>query len=164
MKGIVSTMSENPSGDGMIAAGTFTRNVGLYGSHGSGDLIGTFSVAGTEAERHIGGSGITQVLWSPCGRYLYVAERKSDGVLVYDIRVTGQLVGWLAGRKAMTNQRLQIDVISTNGKGKHEVWAGGIDGVVRMWECATDSAGEIQPTWEKKIHDGKPGCCRVCLL
>jgi hypothetical protein len=41
MKGIVSAMAVNPSGDGILAAGTFTRHVGLYSSNGSGELLGT---------------------------------------------------------------------------------------------------------------------------
>lgn len=153
MKGIVSTLAEDPVGNGIVAAGTFTRHIGLYASHGSGDTIATFSVAGTDAERRIGGKGITQVLWSPCGRYLYAAERQSNGILIYDIRVTGKLVGWLTGREAMTNQRLKIDLVDS-GDGSHEVWAGGTDGYVRMWTCGIDLGGEIQPTWEKKLHDG----------
>ena len=154
MKGIVSTMAENPSGDGILAAGTFTRHIGLYSAHGSGDMIATFSVASTEADRCIGGKGITQVLWSPCGRYLYIVERKSDGVLVYDIRVTGQLVGWLEGRKAMTNQRLKADVVAGSENGPPELWAGGTDGVLRVWTDPSNSAGGKQPTWGKQAHDG----------
>lgn len=154
MKGIVSTLSEDPAGNGIVAAGTFTRQIGLYASHGSGDTIATFSVAGTDAERRIGGKGITQVLWSPCGRYLYAAERQSDGILIYDIRVTGQLVGWLTGRKAMTNQRLKVDLVDNGDTGCHEIWAGGTDGYVRMWNGGSNLGGEIQPTWEKQIHNG----------
>ncbi|KAL1960417.1 hypothetical protein VTO42DRAFT_7716 [Malbranchea cinnamomea] len=153
MKGIVSTMADNPAGDGILAAGTFTRHVGLYAAHGSGDTIATFSVAGTEADRHIGGTGITQVLWSPCGRYLFVVERKSDGILLYDIRVTGQLVGWLEGRKAMTNQRMNVDVFSGRNGGPIELWAGGTDGIVRVWTNPSESVSEKKPVWEKHIHD-----------
>ncbi|WEW56847.1 hypothetical protein PRK78_002302 [Emydomyces testavorans] len=152
MKGIVSSLSEDPTGDGIVAAGTFTRHVGLYAAHGSGDTIATFSVAGTEAERRIGGKGITQVLWSPCGRYLFVVERKSDGILIYDIRVTGKLVGWLKDRKAMTNQRLKVDFVNGNDRGSSEIWAGSTDGCVRMWKCPANLEGEIQPTWVEKIH------------
>ncbi|KAI1934763.1 hypothetical protein LOZ66_005618 [Ophidiomyces ophidiicola] len=154
MKGIISTLADNPSGDGIVAAGTFTRQVGLYAGNGSGDSIAIFDVGATEAEHHIGGKGITQLLWSPCGRYLFVAERKSDGMLVYDIRVTGRLVGWLKGRKAMTNQRLYADILPGHGSEMHEIWAGGTDGCVRMWKHAAQFEGEIRPTWEMKIHDG----------
>ncbi|PYI11521.1 WD repeat-containing protein 79 [Aspergillus sclerotiicarbonarius CBS 121057] len=153
MKGIISAMAMDPTGAGILAAGTFTRHVGLYGSHGTGESLGTFSIAKTEAHRHIGGRGITQLLWSPCGRYLYVSERKSDGVLIYDIRVTGQLLGWLQGRKALTNQRMKIDVVPSGDGGSHEIWAGGTDGCMRVWQDPTQSAGAQEPKWEWRVHD-----------
>ncbi|KAJ5239080.1 hypothetical protein N7468_003699 [Penicillium chermesinum] len=155
MKGIVSALAVNPSGDGVLAAGTFTRHVGLYSSNGSGELLGTFSIAKTPANREIGGKGITQLAWSPCGRYLYIAERKSDGVLVYDIRGTGQMLGFLRGRRAMTNHRLKIDVLSAGPDGSHEVWAGGTDGYMRVWRNPVYSAGGQDPDWEFKVHDGE---------
>lgn len=154
MKGIVSAMAVSPTGDGVLAAGTFTRQVGLYSSNGSGESMGTFSIAKTEANREIGGKGVTQLVWSPCGRYLYIAERKSDGVLVYDIRVTGQLLGYLRGRKADTNQRMKIDVIPAGADGGHEVWAGGNDGFVRGWKNPIYAAGGQDPDWEFQVHDG----------
>lgn len=155
MKGIVSALSLNPTGDGILAAGTFTRQVGLYSGNGSGELLGTFNVSKTDASRHIGGRGVTQLLWSPCGRYLYVAERKSDGVFVYDIRVTGQLLGWLQGRKANTNQRMKIDVVPSGEGHSHEIWAGGTDGVMRVWRNPGYNVGAQDPDWEWKVHDGK---------
>lgn len=154
MKGIVSALAINPSGDGILAAGTFTRHVGLYSSNGSGELLGTFNVAKTDANRSIGGRGVTQLAWSPCGRYLYIAERKSDGVLVYDIRVTGQMLGYLCGRKAMTNQRMDIDIVSAGVDSAHEVWAGGTDGFMRVWRNPIYSAGGQDPDGEFKVHDG----------
>jgi hypothetical protein len=155
MKGIVSALAMNPTEDGILAAGTFTRNIALYGSRGSGELIGTFSIAKSEADRHIGGKGITQLLWSPCGRYLYVAERKSQGMLVYDVRVTGQLLGWLQGRRAVSNQRLKADIIATGENGSHEIWAGGTDGITRVWKDPFATVGQKETDWEWKVHDGK---------
>ncbi|KAL2010995.1 hypothetical protein VTN00DRAFT_3713 [Thermoascus crustaceus] len=162
MKGIVSAMAINPSGDGVLAAGTFTRCIALYSSNGSGELIGTFTVAKTEADRRIGGKGVTQLLWSPCGRYLYIVERKSHGVLIYDIRVTGQLLGWLQGRKAFTNQRMKVDVIPTGEGGSHEIWAGGTDGAMRVWRNPAHSIGAKEPDWEWKVHDGTGLADAVC--
>ncbi|KAJ5770133.1 uncharacterized protein N7511_002184 [Penicillium nucicola] len=153
MKGIVSALAVNPSGDGVLAAGTFTRNIGLYSSNGSGESLGTFSIAKTEANRDIGGRGVTQLVWSPCGRYLYIAERKSDGVLVYDIRVLGQMLGHLRGRKALTNQRMNIDVVPSGPDGSHEVWAGGTDGMMRVWRDPIFSAEDKDPDWEFRVHD-----------
>ncbi|KAG2416768.1 hypothetical protein HFD88_007984 [Aspergillus terreus] len=149
-EGPVSWMPTIPSKRKQIV-GTFSRQIGLYGSNGSGESLGTFSIVKTEANRHIGGRGVTQLLWSPCGRYLYIAERQSDGVLIYDIRVTGQLLGWLKGRKALTNQRMKIDVVPAGES--HEIWAGGTDGVMRMWQDPTRTVGEQMPAGEWKVHD-----------
>lgn len=155
MKGIISAMAVDPNGDGILAAGTYTRHVGLYDSNGSGQLLGTFNIAKTEANRRIGGRGVTQLLWSPCGRYLYIAERKSNGVLVYDIRVTGQLLGWLEGRKAHTNQRMKVDIVPSGEEGSHEIWAGGTDGFIRLWRNPASTTGGQNPDWEWKVHDGE---------
>ncbi|OJJ44962.1 hypothetical protein ASPZODRAFT_153311 [Penicilliopsis zonata CBS 506.65] len=153
MKGIVSALAVSPTEDSLLAAGTFTRHVGLYGSNGSGEMLGTFSIAKTDADRQIGGRGVTQICWSPCGRYLYIAERKSDGVLVYDIRVTGQLMAWLRGRKAFTNQRMKIDIVPSGEDGSHEIWAGGTDGFMRVWKDPALSVGAKDPDWEWRVHD-----------
>lgn len=152
MKGIVSALSIN--NDGLLAAGTFSRCVALHASEGRGDRVAVFSIAGESEEySEMGGSGITQVLWSPCGRYLYVAERKSDGVLVYDIRVAGKRLGWLKGRQADTNQRLDVEVVPTATG--HEVWAGGSDGNVRVWSNPGDTEGALDPWAEWKAHDSE---------
>ncbi|OAL29562.1 hypothetical protein AYO22_01976 [Fonsecaea multimorphosa] len=152
MRGIVSTLSVEPS-TGLLAAGTYSRCVGLYDSLGQGDCVGVFSVQGTGADLRIGGRGITQVLWSSCGRYLYIAERKSNGVMLYDIRKTGQLLAWLEGRAAMTNQRLGIDLVGAGDQGTIEVWAGGLDGLFRMWKDPQQKEGPISPAFEFKGHD-----------
>jgi len=154
MKGIVSTL--DLSSTGLLAAGTFTRSVGLYDSAGQGDCIAVFSVADEQssgARTDIGGSGITQVRWSPCARYLYVAERKSDGILVYDIRVAGKKLGCLQGRRADTNQRLGIDVVPTQSG--HEICAGGTDGGVRIWTNPWEVQGVKDPKWGWEAHDGE---------
>lgn len=154
MRGVVSALAVDSS-TGILAAGTYSRHVGLYEAGGQGDCIGVFSVKGTDADTHIGGNGITQVLWSPCGWYLYIAERKSDGVILYDIRKTGQLLAWLEGRQAQTNQRLGVDLAVSNAVGSQEFWAGGLDGSFRMWKDAHQYEGAVHPAFEFKAHGGK---------
>ena len=143
MRGIVSCLALQPesgavgTGSSMLAAGAWTRWVSLYDGEGMGGTVANWSVASAaDTESKIGGAGVSQVLWSDCGRYLYVAERKSTGVLVYDVRVTGKLVAWLEGRDADTNQRMAVD--SHTAGGKSEVWAGGTNGTVNVW---TDVGG-----------------------
>ncbi|KAG9247075.1 WD40-repeat-containing domain protein [Calycina marina] len=152
MRGTVSALSTSPSDDPLLAAGTWTRWVGLYDSGGMGGTVATWSIAeAADKVAGIGGAGVTQTLWSSCGRYLYVVERKSDGVLVFDVRVTGKLIGWLEGRNADTNQRLGVDTFSADGG--MEVWAGGGDGIVRIWEGVGLTEGGVKRNWEWKAHD-----------
>lgn len=158
MRGIVSALSLQPSPEnadtGMLAAGTWTRWVGLYDMAGLGGTVATWSIAeAADTDAGIGGSGVTQTDWSACGRYLYVVERKSRGVLVYDVRVTGKLVGWLEGRDGETNQRLTVDTFETD-RGM-EIWAGGTHGVVKVWEGVGMGEGALKSAWEWKAHDGQ---------
>ena len=149
MKGIVSAVAVEPTTN-LIAAGTFTRRVGLYEAPGL-RCVSTFSLGGSAAERHIGGSGVTQLQWTTCGRYLYVFERSSDGAMVYDIRKTGQVVSYLSGRNASTNQRLRADL---SIEVVQEVWAGGIDGCLRTWDGVHLKEGCVEPStqWPLPCH------------
>lgn len=163
IKGIISAIGL--SCDGLLAAGTFTRSVGLYADEGEGDAIAHFSVEGEErhGDADVGGGGVTQCLWSPCGRYLYVVERRSDGVLLYDVRVTGKKLGVLKGRRARTNQRMGVEVVG-NGAGEyegggHDVWAGGTDGVVRTWRSPHLKEGVMEADEGFKAHDGGFASC-----
>lgn len=152
MRGIVSSMAiasgDSSASAGLLAAGTWTRWIGLYDAEGSGGTVANWTLEGTGD-----GAGISQLHFSPCGRYLVVTERKSDQVMIYDIRVTGQLLASLRGRSTGSNQRLGVDVCPGNGEG-FEVWAGGLDGVVRVWEGVGMQGGDIERDWEWKAHDG----------
>ncbi|TGZ79679.1 WD40 repeat-like protein [Ascodesmis nigricans] len=124
MRGIVSALAVSAD-VGVLAAGTFSRQIGLYSDDGAGEVVGVFELS----EDEDGGMGVTELRWSVCGRYLYVAERKARAeIQVFDIRVTGKRVGGFLGRMADTNQRLGIEVV-----GSGEVVAGGEDGMVRVW-------------------------------
>lgn len=143
MKGIVSALGL--SLEGVLAAGTFGRWVGLYDGAGRGGMVGVFEVK----DEDISGAGITQVLWSECGRYLCVVERQSDEIGVWDIRGTGKRLSWLRSRAAQTMQRLGAELSGS------ELWAGGKDGYVRVWEGIGTVEGLIKPAWSFKAHDGK---------
>lgn len=163
MKGTVSALSaSNPDGNGtsLIAAGTWTRWVGLYDLYRTDKIVANWSIAQAAAEapgKDIGGQGIAQTIWSPCGRYLLINERHSDGLLVYDVRVTGELLSILRGRKAGTQQRLHCDVYQGSGGG-FEVWAGSQDGAVHVWEdVGLHGDLEAQPSWDWKAHESPVG-------
>ncbi|KAL9080377.1 MAG: hypothetical protein Q9157_000833 [Trypethelium eluteriae] len=119
---------------------------------GIGEAIATFSIASDDEE--LTGRGVTQVLWSPCGQYLYIAERMSDIVQIYDVRMFRRL-GYLKGRQAMTNQRMCIDLRYTSLANGYEIWAGGKDGVVRAWLKSEQAADGQGPSFEWPAHIGK---------
>ena len=148
MKGIVSALGISP--EGLLAAGTFSRWVGLYDGYGRGGTVGVFELKGSEnpQDETYWGTGITQIIWSSCGRYLCIVERESDGVGVWDIRGAGKRLSWLRGRNAQTNQRLAADLMGG------EIWAGGVDGKVRVWEGLGMHEGNVDAVWEFQAHDG----------
>ncbi|KAL8659380.1 MAG: hypothetical protein Q9226_000456 [Calogaya cf. arnoldii] len=149
VKGIVSALGM--SSEGILAAGTFSRWVGLYDAYGRGGSLGAFELQRNDSSRLEAGAGVTQVLWSVDGRYLCVAERCSDGVSIWDVRGTGKKLAWLRARHAETNQRLGIEVVG------NELWAGGVDGKVRVWDGLGEKEGTIDSTWGFEAHKGKSG-------
>ncbi|KAL1587906.1 hypothetical protein WHR41_03425 [Cladosporium halotolerans] len=146
-KGII--MSLAMSSQDVLAAGSTNRTVGLFPASGYGACETAFSVAPDPSDPDaaaLHGTGITSLAWSADGTYLLVAERQSDGIHVYDVRYQRNRVAWLSGRNARTPQRLGI---STVRRPTHfEVWAGGVDGVIRMWKDPGLYGGFQEPTAE----------------
>ncbi|EFX05954.1 WD repeat-containing protein [Grosmannia clavigera kw1407] len=186
MRGTVAALSGSIGpgpGPGLVAAGTWTRWIGLYDlARAGGECVATWSVARASSRASsradsqpgvdsIGGGGILQTLWSPCGRYLVVNERRSRGLLVYDVRGSGELLCCLTGRPAETNQRLSCDVYmsasapnnssvegkvtdgsNNNGSSGFEVWAGTQNGTTVVWEGIGRCGGNIEPSWSWMAH------------
>jgi hypothetical protein len=156
-------------GMSLVAAGTWTRWVGIYDLLRAGECVSVWSVKDADQdlqdyrrENGVGGNGIMQTIWSPCGRYLIVNERKASGLLVYDVRGTGRLLCVLTGRDGDTNQRLSCDVYpASDGKSGFEVWAGTKDGRVLVWEGVGDQEGYMKPTWVWTGHDSAVGSTSI---
>ncbi|KAI5848271.1 WD40-repeat-containing domain protein [Tricharina praecox] len=144
MKGLITALAlgggGGGAGGGVLAAATNTRQVGLYAGDGKGEVVGVFGLP--KEPRGEAGGGVTQLEWSKCERYLFIAERRSEVVTVYDIRNTGRRVGSLMGRGAATNQRVGVSVAHALGG---EVLGGGMDGMVRVWEG--EEGGEAVGGW-----------------
>ncbi|KAF2704461.1 hypothetical protein K504DRAFT_441670 [Pleomassaria siparia CBS 279.74] len=160
-KGTISALSISPSSStsrtGILAAGSRTRYVGLYDVEGSGEEMTHFPLPGQvggkrvadDAEtRELLGRGVSQLQWSACGTYLYVAERDSDVLLMYDMRRFERTLGYCAGRKAMTAKRMGFHVWSSgdaySAASSDEVWAGGTDGYVRVWRDPQLKEGRVE--------------------
>ncbi|KAF5022280.1 hypothetical protein F66182_5657 [Fusarium sp. NRRL 66182] len=159
MKGTVAALASSPAdgnGSSIIAAGTWTRWMGLYDLHRSDKVVANWPLPHSDGiDGAIGGQGIVQVRWSPCGRYLVINERHASGLIVYDIRGTGELLCTLRGRNAPTQQKMTMDVFAESLF--FEVWSGTHDGGVAVWEGVGSQAGAIDPSWEWKPHDAPVG-------
>ena len=97
------------------------------------------------------GDGVSSLKWSPCGKYLYVAGRSSNALLIYDVRNFSLSLGYCTGRKAQTRQKLGFDIWNAGASPydieglSHEVWAGGTDGKVRVWRDPYMKEGAVSP-------------------
>lgn len=170
-KGWISALALSPpsgaASDGLLAAGARTRNIGIFDA-ASGEEVTTFSLPGTvdgkkvksAALQDVVGDGVSYLKYSPCGTYLYVAERSSDALLIYDVRNFSLALGYCVGRKASTKQKLGFDVWSAGASPydieaiSHEVWAGGTDGKIRVWRDPYRREGAVQPDEEVVVGDG----------
>ncbi|RGP80869.1 hypothetical protein FLONG3_1017 [Fusarium longipes] len=164
MKGTVASLASSPvdgNGNSVIAAGTWTRWMGLYDVHRSDKVVANWPLPKSDdIEGEIGGQGIVQVRWSPCGRYLIINERHASGMIVYDIRGTGELLCTLRGRSAPTQQKMTVDVFAGDPYAEFpsfEVWAGNHDGGVAVWEGVGSQIGVVDPSWSWKPHDAPVG-------
>lgn len=163
-KGTISALAATApdAGSPMLAAGSWNRWVALYDYFRTPDPISHWCLTGATdpvSGKKIHGGGVVQTIWSPCGRYLALNERNSDGVLVYDIRKGHRLLGVLGPRNARTQMRLGCDVFATGAEtsdaGGFEVWGGTEDGTVNVWEDAGTllGGGNSMKTWGWKAHD-----------
>ena len=159
-KGTISALDISPPSTmartGALAAGSRTRYVGLYDSERSGEEITHFVLAGgitgsrdstSEENKGLNGTGVSHLKWSTCGTYLYVAERMSDVLLIYDVRKFERALGYCAGRKAITNKKMCFDIWKAQdlySEGVTEVWAGGTDGCVRVWRDPHLKEGAVE--------------------
>lgn len=165
MKGTVSALAVSPAdanGGATVAAGTWTRWMGLYDLHRADGVVANWKISPSDLPDSQGsydGHGIVQVLWSPCGRYLVINERHSSGLLVYDIRGSGRLLAVLTGRQGLTQQKLNCDLFQGDlyGSGGFEVWAGSQDGTILVWDEVGLTAGETKSSWDFKAHDAPVG-------
>ncbi|ATY63697.1 WD40 repeat-like-containing domain [Cordyceps militaris] len=160
MKGTVSALSESPPnapGSGVVAAGTWTRWMGLYDMQRVDKAVANWSIADADLQefgKSFGGQGIMQTRWSPCGRYLVINERHAPGLLVYDIRGNGKLLSVLAERDCQTQQRLTCDVFgSVDNSPGFELWAGTEAGTVKVWDEVGLHYGIVKPKWSWGAHE-----------
>ncbi|KAF3326245.1 putative guanine nucleotide-binding protein [Carex littledalei] len=77
--------------------------------------------------------GVTQVLFSKDGNYLYTGGRKDPYILCWDIRNTGTILYKLYRSSENTNQRISFDI---EPSGRY-LGTGGQDGLVHIYDLLT---------------------------
>lgn len=139
--GIISCFGFSPC-QSVYACGSYSRCAGLYSCQ-DGTLLALLPT------RHHG--GLTHLLFSPDGNYLYTGGRKDPEILCWDLREPGKVVFSLK-RNVATNQRIYFDL---DPSGRY-LLSGDTEGVVSVWDTQTappDSNEEqLQPQLRFQTH------------
>ncbi|XP_069015314.1 telomerase Cajal body protein 1 [Embiotoca jacksoni] len=120
--GIISCFGFSPC-QSVYACGSYSRCAGLYSCQ-DGTLLALLPT------RHHG--GLTHLLFSPDGNYLYTGGRKDPEILCWDLREPGKVVFSLK-RNVSTNQRIYFDL---DQSGRY-LLSGDTEGVVSVWDTQT---------------------------
>lgn len=121
--GIISCISFSPVYNGLLAAGSYNRTTALYAEENA-ELL--FVLHGQEG-------GVTQVLFSRDGNYLYTGGRKDPYILCWDVRNTTGILYKFYRSAENTNQRIAFDI---EPYGRH-LGTGGQDGQVNIYDLQT---------------------------
>ncbi|XP_068639454.1 uncharacterized protein [Aristolochia californica] len=121
--GIVSAISFCPTHSGVLATGSYDQTTAIY-SEANMELLYVL---------HGQTGGVTHVLFSKDGNYLYTGGRKDPYILCWDIRNTVQIVYKLYRSTEQTNQRVLFDIEPC---GRH-LGTGGQDGKVHIYDLQT---------------------------
>ncbi|XP_068164898.1 telomerase Cajal body protein 1 isoform X2 [Antennarius striatus] len=139
--GIISCFGFSPC-QSVYACGSYSRCAGLYSCQ-DGTLLALLPT------RHHG--GLTHLLFSPDGNYLYTGGRKDPEMLCWDLREPGKVVFSLK-RNVSTNQRIYFDL---DQSGRY-LLSGDTEGVVSVWDTQTaplDGEEELlQPQLQFQAH------------
>ncbi|KAL6843535.1 hypothetical protein ACP4OV_026597 [Aristida adscensionis] len=117
--GIVSSISFSPH-NGMLAVGSYSQTTAVYAESNMEPLYVLHGQLG----------GVTQVLFSKDGNYLYTGGRKDPYILCWDLRNTVDIVYKLYRSADTTNQRIYFDIEPC---GRH-LATGGQDGMVHVYD------------------------------
>ncbi|ETL35747.1 hypothetical protein F442_12429 [Phytophthora nicotianae P10297] len=99
-RGLISTLHFNPDHSKIYAAGSYAGTTCVYTEDEGEELL---------ALRDHDGRGISQVKFSPCGRFLFTAARRDARIHCWDIRATNEILHTF-NRVADTNLRIEFDL------------------------------------------------------
>ncbi|KAL6012069.1 hypothetical protein ACLOJK_002544 [Asimina triloba] len=118
--GIISAIAFSPTHSGMLATGSYSQSTAIY----SEDTMELLYVLHGQL------GGVTHVLFSKDGNYLYTGGRKDPYILCWDVRSTAGIVYKYS---EYTNQRVYFDIEPC---GRH-LGTGGQDGQVHIYDLQT---------------------------
>lgn len=118
--GIVSSIAFSPSENGLLAIGSYSQTTAVYAEDNMELLYVLHGQVG----------GVTQVLFSKDGNYIYTGGRKDPYILCWDIRNTAGIIYKLYRSAEHTNQRISFDIEPC---GRH-LGTGGQDGLVHIYD------------------------------
>ncbi|XP_058114163.1 uncharacterized protein LOC131257018 isoform X2 [Magnolia sinica] len=118
--GIISAIAFCPAHSGMLATGSYSQTTAIYAEDNMELLYVLHGQMG----------GVTHVLFSKDGNYLYTGGRKDPYILCWDIRNTAGIVYKLYRSSEFTNQRIFFDIEPC---GRH-LGTGGQDGQVHIYD------------------------------
>ncbi|KAK1940613.1 Telomerase Cajal body protein 1 [Phytophthora citrophthora] len=99
-RGLISTLHFNPDHSKIYAAGSYAGTTCVYTEDEGEELL---------TLRDHDGRGISQVRFSPCGRFLFTAARRDARIHCWDIRATNEILHTF-NRVADMNLRVEFDL------------------------------------------------------
>ena len=121
--GIMSSLCFCPTTPRLLAAGSYDGQAALY-DPAAGDHAVVLLYGGH------GGAGVSQVLFSRDGNYLYTGARRERSIVCWDARQTARAVYALERPAEGTNQRITFDIEPCGRR----LATGGEDGRVRVFD------------------------------
>ncbi|KAL3740415.1 hypothetical protein ACJRO7_021664 [Eucalyptus globulus] len=121
--GIISAIAFSPTHTGMLATGSYSQTTAIYREDNM-ELL--YILHGQQG-------GVTHVLFSKDGNYLYTGGRKDPFIMCWDVRKAVDVVYKLYRSSEDTNQRIYFDV---DPLGRH-LGTGGQDGLVHIYDLQT---------------------------
>ncbi|KAF7851287.1 hypothetical protein BT93_L4149 [Corymbia citriodora subsp. variegata] len=121
--GIISAIAFSPAHTGMLATGSYNQTTAIYREDNM-ELL--YILHGQQG-------GVTHVLFSKDGNYLYTGGRKDPFIMCWDVRKAVDVVYKLYRSSEDTNQRIYFDV---EPLGRH-LGTGGQDGLVHIYDLQT---------------------------
>ncbi|KAF1784803.1 WD40-repeat-containing domain [Phytophthora cactorum] len=137
-RGLISTLHFNPDHSKIYAAGSYAGTTCVYTEDEGEELL---------ALRDHDGRGISQVRFSPCGRFLFTAARRDARIHCWDIRATNEILHTF-NRVADTNLRVEFDLHCGAGRVMlYDVLTGALlDESIHLPDCANGVSFFPDPT------------------